>query len=243
MTQSTAAIWHKRRAAVDKARITLNRNSVLRSSSTGRLLLVLERCQFLVISEGETNGRRRSQLLNELRYACTLAHKAGLRNGWISDGSGSLFVAFELSCGDAVFPTFNETVGSDAFPREPLAFSNNSWVLARTIAKFLTDEKNSAQRRSTRIPTNVHVEVQSAGFAYVGETITVNAHGALVRIAAPLKVGERITLHVQRTGKSAPAAVVFANLSQFGLELQRPENIWGVAAPPADWSALSSETA
>jgi hypothetical protein len=243
MTQSTAAIWHKRRAAVDKARITMNRNTVLRSSSTGRLLLVLERCLFLVNSEGETNGRRRSQLLNELRYACQLGQKAAVRNGWIRDGSGLSFVAFELSCGDVVFPSFNETVGTDAFAREPIAFSNNSWVLARTIAKFLTEEKNSAQRRSTRIPTNVHVEVQSAGFAYVGETITVNAHGALVRIAAPLKLGERITLHVQRTGKSAPAAVVFANLSQFGIELQSPENIWGVAAPPPDWNALSSETA
>jgi len=204
--------------------------------------LVLERCVLLVNSDGEMNGRRASQLLNELRYACQLAEKAGIRNGWVGGESGQSSVAFELSCGDVVFPTFKETVGINAFAREPIAFSNNSWVVARTIAKFLTEQKSSAQRRSTRIPTNVHVEVQSAGSAYAGETITVNAHGALVRIAAPLKLGERITLHVQRTGKSAPASVVFANLSQFGIELQKPENIWGVPVPPPDWNALS-ETA
>jgi PilZ domain len=233
-----AAIFHKRRAAVDKARITLNRNSVLRGSSRGRLLLVLERCVLLVNSDGEMHGRRASQLLNELRYACQLGDRAGVRNGWVREGSQS-FVAYELSCGDVVFPTFNETVGTDGFSREPVAFSNNSWVVARSITKLLTEQKSSAQRRSTRIPTNVHVEVQSAGSAYAGETITVNAHGALVRLAAPLKLGDRITLHVERTGKSAPASVVFANLSQFGIELQKPENIWGIAAPPTDWDALS----
>jgi hypothetical protein len=231
---------HERRAAVDKAKITWNRNSVLRSSSKGRLLLVLERCVFLVNSEGEMNRRRRSQLLNELRYACALAEQAGVLNGWVRGGPELSFLTFELSCGDVVFPTFDATVGTNVFPRKPIAFSNNSWVLARSITKFVSEQKNSAQRRSTRIPMNLHVQVESAGFASAGETITVNAHGALVRVAAPLKLGDQITLRIQRTGKSASAAVVFANLSQFGIELQEPENIWGVAVPPPDWSALSS---
>jgi len=93
-------------------------------------------------------------------------------------------------------------------------------------------------RRSTRISIDVLVEVQGDGFAYAGETITVNLHGALVKIAAPLNVGDRVTLYVHRTGKSAPGRVVFADAgsSQFGVELANPKNIWGVANPPSDWT-------
>lgn len=102
----------------------------------------------------------------------------------------------------------------------------------------MTEEKHPSSRRSTRIHLDVLVEVQGRGFAYAGETTTVNMNGALLRIPARLKVGDRVTVHVHATGKSAPAVVVFANddLSQFGIELQNPENIWGVALPPADWT-------
>src|SRR5579864_4506994 len=95
----------------------------------------------------------------------------------------------------------------------------------------------STPRRSTRIPTYVVVEVQSDGLAYAGETIVVNLHGALVQISAPLKIGERVTVHVQSTRQSGSAVIVFADyeLSQFGFELERPENIWGVGVPPSDW--------
>ena len=104
--------------------------------------------------------------------------------------------------------------------------------------------KISTPRRSTRIPTDVPIEVQGEGFAYAGEAITANLHGALVRMSAPLKVGDPITIHVHRTGKSAVAAIVFADHqgSRFGIELQRPENIWGVAAPPSDWNTASIST-
>jgi len=96
---------------------------------------------------------------------------------------------------------------------------------------------NSIPRRSTRVPTYVVVEVQSDGLAYAGETIVVNLHGALVQISAPLKIGERVTVHVQPTRQSRAAVIVFADyqLSQFGLELEHPENIWGVGIPPKDW--------
>jgi hypothetical protein len=82
----------------------------------------------------------------------------------------------------------------------------------------------------------VVIEVKSNGSAHVGETIIVNLHGALVQVPAALKLGDRITIHVPHTGKSAVAVVVFVEheVSQFGMELEHPENIWGVVAPP-DW--------
>ena len=106
--------------------------------------------------------------------------------------------------------------------------------------------KISTPRRSTRVAADmaadVLIEVQGERFAYAGETVTVNLHGALVRIAAPLKLGDRITLHVHRTGRSASAGVVFADYqaAKFGVELDRPENIWGMADAPSDWTTSVS---
>ena len=96
---------------------------------------------------------------------------------------------------------------------------------------------SSIPRRSTRIPTDVVIEVKSNGSAHPGETIVVNLHGALVQTTAPLKLGDRVTVYVPANGRSGLAVVVFAEyqLSQFGLELEHPENIWGVAGPPSDW--------
>jgi len=106
--------------------------------------------------------------------------------------------------------------------------------------------RTSTPRRSTRVRADVAadvlVEVQGERFAYAGETVTVNLHGALVRIAAPLKLGDRVTLYVQHTGRSVGAGVVFVDYeaSQFGIELDCPENIWGIGPPPADWTARAS---
>jgi hypothetical protein len=86
-------------------------------------------------------------------------------------------------------------------------------------------------RRSTRVAADVPValdvllEMPGENSQYVGKTITVNLHGALVTTPAPLKLSDQVKVQVHLTGKSAQAAVVFANhdLSQFGLELQTPE--------------------
>ena len=237
--ESTATIRRKRRVAVDRAKLTWNRNSVLRRSSTGRLLLVLERCVALVTDENEMNSRRLSRLLEDLSYACELADEAGVQNGWVSDGPETFSLVFALSGGDIVFGRLDESLGAEPLHREPLG-SSNSWVLSRAITEILSQQKNSALRRSTRVPSDILIEVRGNGFAYAGETITVNLHGALVRISAPLKVGDRIKLRVEHTGRSAPGAVVFADQSssQFGVELERPENIWGVSVPPADWKVV-----
>lgn len=167
------------------------------------MLLVLERC---VGPENKTcdinRGRRMSRLMSELSYARELADKAGVPNGWLVNGPGTFSLVFELSSGDLVFPGLSRRLGAKPFPREPL-LRDNSFVLARAIDESLSQTKDSALRRSIRIASDILVEVQGDGFAYAGETITVNLHGALVRIAAPLKRGDRVAIHVHRTGKSA----------------------------------------
>ena len=93
-------------------------------------------------------------------------------------------------------------------------------------------------RRSTRIETDVLIEVQGDGFAYAGETLRVSLHGALIRTSAPLEVGTPVTVYVHRTGRSAPAhivSVVEDTGSRYGIELDHPSNIWGISATPSDW--------
>ena len=93
-------------------------------------------------------------------------------------------------------------------------------------------------RRSTRVPIRVRIEVQATGLSCEGETIVVNLHGALVKTTGKLELGARIMIHVQLTGKSAEARVVFVSRErplEFGVGLDRPQNIWGISLPPADW--------
>ncbi len=71
------------------------------------------------------------------------------------------------------------------------------------------------------------------------EYTVVNLHGALVKMSGQLELGVAISIHLQQTGKSADARVVFASRqrpSEFGIALATPQNIWGVSLPPADWS-------
>lgn len=96
----------------------------------------------------------------------------------------------------------------------------------------------TSTRRSTRIETDVLIEVRGEAFAYAGETLRVSLHGALIRTSAPLEVGTPVTVYVHRTGKSAQAHIVSViddTGSHYGIELDHPNNIWGVTATPTDW--------
>jgi len=96
-----------------------------------------------------------------------------------------------------------------------------------------------SRRRSTRIETDVLIELQGDRCAYAGQTVTVNLHGALVRTSAPLQIGTAIVVYVHSTGKSALAHVVSAtheSFPRYGIELDHPANIWGISDTPSDWS-------
>jgi len=101
-----------------------------------------------------------------------------------------------------------------------------------------SDSPRRELRRSTRVPIRVQIEVHATGLKCDGETIFVNLHGALLKTTAPLELGARITIVVQLTSKSADARVVFASREyplEFGIALEKFQNIWGVPLPPADW--------
>jgi hypothetical protein len=98
-------------------------------------------------------------------------------------------------------------------------------------------------RRSTRVPLKVVIAIEGGTERRTcdGETIVVNLHGALIATAIELSTGMRISIHVYLTDKRTAAQVVYIDPKSSllcGIELDEPQNIWGVPLPPDDWTAL-----
>jgi hypothetical protein len=105
----------------------------------------------------------------------------------------------------------------------------------------------SDSRRSTRVPLKVVLSARnlSGRLTCDGETIVVNRHGALISSTAPLRMGLKIEVHVVITDKRASAEVVYLDAERpffCGVELDEPENIWGLSFPPDDWYEGSDES-
>ena len=77
-----------------------------------------------------------------------------------------------------------------------------------------------------------------------GETFVVNLHGALLSTTTALACDMQISIEVSLTAKQAGARVVYLapqNQLICGIELDQPQNIWGVSLPPDDWDEISSD--
>ena len=101
-------------------------------------------------------------------------------------------------------------------------------------------------RRSTRVPLKVVISVEGGAdnLTCEGETIVVNLHGALLLAAVPLAKGMQISIQVYLTGKRSKARVAYVDPkdpTRCGIELDPPQNIWGVPLPPSDWTEASAE--
>ena len=95
-------------------------------------------------------------------------------------------------------------------------------------------------RRSTRVRLKVRIEAlgMSEPVTSEGETLVVNLHGALILTAVALRVGIKIWIHVLHTEKRALADVVYIDPDHprhCGINLEKPENIWGLTLTPDDW--------
>lgn len=107
------------------------------------------------------------------------------------------------------------------------------------------EQESRRSRRSSRITYDVLVELKDERFAWAGETVVVNVHGALIKTSAVLELGNRVTIHVHSTGKAASGRVVFASYEHsphFGVELDKPANIWGLRDAPADWQQALNDS-
>lgn len=97
-------------------------------------------------------------------------------------------------------------------------------------------------RRSSRVLVSLPLAVsgqKSDGSHISGaaETILVNRHGAKIRSSISLENRMEIRVALLAPYKWRVGHVVWANAGQkeYGIELGRPENFWGIYYPPEDW--------
>ena len=113
----------------------------------------------------------------------------------------------------------------------------------------MNDDKFSLKaRRTTRIPLRIPVhlvvqEIDGRTRTLDGWTMIVNVHGARIECKRPFALHEEVLLQVPSSGKVQKGRVVWSGSEankngyyEFGLEMESPENLWGVGFPPSDWS-------
>jgi hypothetical protein len=107
----------------------------------------------------------------------------------------------------------------------------------------LADEYGSTRRRTQRvkiaIPIAVRIPKANATFyEEATETIVVNAHGCLARLAVPLERGQQIRMINSKSAEEQACAVVWIGKfnegkTEVGLEFSEPaQRFWGITFPP-----------
>lgn len=102
------------------------------------------------------------------------------------------------------------------------------------------------RRRSMRVLLSVPIQTSgrlSDGqeFKEEARTLVVNAHGALIALAASVVAGQSISIFNKATSKSLDCRIVYlgsaqGGKTQMGIEFVRPSPaFWQIDFPPDDW--------
>ncbi len=114
-----------------------------------------------------------------------------------------------------------------------------------------TQDALASRRRSTRIEftTTVLLSGKDAGgtpFREFTQTITVNLHGCKVRTSYRIIVGMLVNVECPKAGTSGKGVCVRvwdpvpgAAGHEIAVQLIKPQNLWGVPNPPADWEMVA----
>jgi len=108
------------------------------------------------------------------------------------------------------------------------------------------------RRRSQRVLMQVGIRIsgkdsQGNDFEEFTETLAINAHGALVLLAARVTSGSAVHVRHNKTEEEQECHVVFlgpvrGGKADIGLEFTAPRpTFWRVAFPPEDWTPRSPE--
>jgi hypothetical protein len=112
----------------------------------------------------------------------------------------------------------------------------------------LHPNKMSNLRRSQRVCLSIPVLViksepgKPAAASEESHTLIVSAHGALLALRMPVKVGETLKIKHKKTEEELMCRVVNFGPEQtgkreVGVEFEQPSpRFWRIAFPPADWS-------
>jgi len=105
---------------------------------------------------------------------------------------------------------------------------------------------DAGRRRSMRVLLSVPIlasgkNSKQQDFHEETRTLVVNAHGALISLAAPVLAGQQITITNKVTEESLDCRVVYlgsgqAGKTQMGIEFVKPSpSFWHIDFPPDDW--------
>jgi PilZ domain len=107
------------------------------------------------------------------------------------------------------------------------------------------------RRRSQRVILSVPVSVSGTGpkgkFTEETKTLVVNAHGALITLAAKMTQGQQLELKSASNPEAQACKVVYIGPSvqgqtQVGVEFLKPApHFWHVAFPPENWTPVPEE--
>jgi len=105
---------------------------------------------------------------------------------------------------------------------------------------------DSGRRRSMRVLLSVPIHVsgkdrKDRAFEEDTRTLVVNAHGALISLAAAVIAGQQITVANNATQQTRDCRVVYLGSAasgkiQMGIEFVKPSpKFWQIDFPPDDW--------
>jgi hypothetical protein len=135
--------------------------------------------------------------------------------------------------------------GASAPPQEK-GRAKNALASALSAAESEAPDARRDVRRSKRVYIAMAVRVTGNrgkdSFQEDTATETVNAHGCMVRLAASIQRGEKLTLTNMRSEEDTECRVASIGPSaggkkEVGLEFTKPAGyFWHIAFPPDDWS-------
>jgi hypothetical protein len=121
------------------------------------------------------------------------------------------------------------------------------------VNTWATSGPEANRRRSQRVILSVPITVSGEGtsekFSEQTKTMVVNAHGALIMLAAKVSQGQGLELKSPTNPESQSCKVVYIGptvqgQTQVGVEFNKPApHFWHVAFPPENWTPSMGDVA
>jgi len=113
--------------------------------------------------------------------------------------------------------------------------------LRAPLSREIPAERRRSQRVNIAMPVLVRGKRGGQPFEEQALTISVSAHGCMVRVATPLTRLQEVAIVNVKTAEELPCKVTFlgqkeAGKTEVAVEFSEPSPVfWRIAFPPEDW--------